>query len=277
MPARWLSFLDPSVLAVPLYLAAILWERRVVEGRRAAGEDLVGFTRSDSLASIGMGAVSLVTVGALNFAALGLAEALWPHRFTDLGTGPLGWAAAIVGWDFAYYWLHRVEHRVRLFWAAHVNHHSSRHFNLTTALRQPWLPVLVLVVFPPLALLGVRPWMIGFAGGFNLTYQFWVHTEAVGRMPRWFEFVMNTPSHHRVHHGANPEYLDQNLGGIFIVWDRLFGTFTEERARVRYGITKPAPPDRLWPIFSHEWRSLFADLRAAPTTSARLRILFGRP
>src|SRR5262249_37493502 len=151
----------------------------------------------------------------------------------------------------------------RLFWASHVNHHSSRHFNLSTALRQPWTPFTSLLFFPPLALVGVAPWMIMVSGGLNLGYQYWVHTETIQVLPRAIEAVFNTPSHHRVHHGANPEYLDKNYAGIFIVWDRLFGTFEPERARVVYGLTKNISSFNPFVIAFHEYAAIARDVRTA--------------
>ena len=149
---------------------------------------------------------------------------------TDLGGGALGWTVAMVGWDFSYYWHHRIEHESRLLWACHVNHHSSRYYNLSTALRQPWTPVAAVLFYPWWALVGVEPRMIMIAAGLNLISHYWIHTETIDRMPRWFEAVFNTPSHHRVHHGSNAEYLDRNYGGILIVWDRCFRSFEPERA-----------------------------------------------
>ena len=269
--------LDPAMAAVPLYFAAIFWERRVLRRQRAEGRDVLGYTRPDTLASLGMGAVSVLTVGVLNLAIYGIATWLWQWRLADLGNSVAGWIVALVGWDLAFYWAHRWEHEIRFFWTQHVNHHSSRHYNLSTALRQPWLPLINLGLFPLLALAGVRPWMIMVAGGFNLVYQFWFHTEAVDRMPRWFEFVLNTPSHHRVHHASNPQYLDRNHGGILIVWDRMFGTFQEEGERPRYGLTKDNPPDRLWPIFSHELVALWRDVRGATNWRDRWGYLVRNP
>jgi len=269
--------IDPAMVAVPLYFAAILWERTVLRRQRSEGRDVLGYERPDTLASLGMGAVSVLTVGVLNLAIYGIATWLWQWRITDLGNGVVGWVAAMVGWDFAFYWAHRWEHEIRFFWTQHVNHHSSQLYNLSTALRQPWLPLINLGLFPLLALAGVRPWMIMVAGGFNLVYQFWFHTEAVDRMPRWFEYVLNTPSHHRVHHASNPQYLDRNHGGILIIWDRLFGTFQEEGERPRYGLTKDNPPDRLWPIFSHELVAMWRDVRGARTWRDRLGYLFRNP
>jgi sterol desaturase/sphingolipid hydroxylase (fatty acid hydroxylase superfamily) len=195
----------------------------------------------------------------------------------DLGAGWAGWVVVLVGWDFAYYWNHRVEHENRLLWACHVNHHSSRYYNLSTALRQPWTPFAGLVFFPPLALLGIQPWMIMVSGGINLIYQYWIHTEAIDRMPAWFEAIFNTPSHHRVHHGSNPEYLDKNYGGILIVWDRLFRSFEPERARVVYGLTKNIDTFNLWTIAFHEYAAIGRDLRAARSMRDRMGILVHGP
>ena len=269
--------LDPTIVAVPFYFVGIAWERAVLRRRRRSGLDVVGYRRSDTRASLGMGAVSILTVGVLNFAIYGLAGWLWQWRLVDLGNTAIGWVVALIGWDFAFYWAHRWEHEIRFFWAAHVNHHSSGRYNLSTALRQPWLPIINVALFPPLALIGVRPWIIMVAGGFNLVYQFWVHTEAIDLLPRWFEFVMNTPSHHRVHHGSNPQYLDRNHGGVLIIWDRLFGTFAIEGERVRYGLTKDNPPDRLWTIFSHEYVAMFRDVANARNWRDRAGFIFRGP
>ena len=172
--------------------------------------------------------------------------------------------------DFKYYWVHRLGHRMRWFWASHVNHHSSQHYNLSTALRQSWTGFLTLgfVLALPLVLIGFHPAMIAICGGVNLVYQFWIHTEAVDRMPRWFEAVMNTPSHHRVHHATNPRYLDRNYAGVFIVWDRLFGTFASEEPRdddpLRYGLVRQLGSFHLlWAVF-HEWLAMVHDVWRAP-------------
>src|SRR3546814_77230 len=139
------------------------------------------------------------------------------------------WSSDVCSSDL--YVFHRAAHRVRWFWASHVIHHSSQHYNLSTALRQTWTGFFSLTFLfrLPLFLIGFPPAMVFFCAGLNLIYQFWIHTEAIGRMPRWFEAVMNTPSHHRVHHGVNPRYLDANYAGVFIIWDKMFGSFVPER------------------------------------------------
>ena len=272
-----LDYPDPTIYATPVFVVTVILEAVVLRRWKAAGRDVVGHTNKDTWASLAMGVGSLVTVTAINAGVFALATWLWKHRLVDLGTGALGWTVALVGWDFAYYWHHRIEHENRLFWASHVNHHSSQHFNLSTALRQPWTPFTSLVFFPPLALLGVAPWMIMVSGGINLLYQYWVHTELVGKLPAWFEAVFNTPSHHRVHHGANPEYLDKNYAGVLIVWDRLFKTFEVERARVVYGLTKNITSYNPFVIAFHEYAAIGRDLRAARRWRDRLGILWHGP
>jgi sterol desaturase/sphingolipid hydroxylase (fatty acid hydroxylase superfamily) len=173
------------------------------------------------------------------------------------------WVALMLVWDFAFYWMHRAEHEVRLLWASHVTHHSSEHYNLSTALRQTWTPYPEHLFLLPLAWLGFEPTMVIATFGLNLVYQFWIHTEAIDRLPRWFEAVLNTPSHHRVHHGSNPRYLDRNYGGVLIVWDRLFGTFEPETEPVVYGLTKNIHSFRPLTIAFHEHRAILDDVRHA--------------
>lgn len=269
---------DPTLYAAPAFLAALLVEMVVVGRQRARGLDVLGYEdRKDTAASLAMGVGSIVAVIPVNALVYLVATWLWPHRLVDLGDGALGWTVAMVGWDLAYYWNHRFEHEVRLLWACHVNHHSSRAFNLSTALRQPWTPYSSVLFYPPLALFGVAPPMILVAGGINLVYQFWVHTEAIGKLPRPFELVFNTASHHRVHHGSNGRYLDKNYGGILIVWDRLFGTFEEERERVVYGLTKNLESYNPFVIAFHEYVAIARDLRRARSVREVVGHVLGPP
>ena len=148
------------------------------------------------------------------------------------------WVLLFFADDLSYYWFHRVSHESRLFWASHVVHHSSQHYNLSTALRQTWVPMTYFPFWLWMPLVGFAPWMVLLAQAWSLIYQFWIHTERIHRLPRWVEGVLNTPSHHRVHHGSNHQYLDKNYAGILIIWDRIFGTWEPEGERVRYGLTK---------------------------------------
>jgi sterol desaturase/sphingolipid hydroxylase (fatty acid hydroxylase superfamily) len=151
------------------------------------------------------------------------------------------WILILFADDFTFYWHHRLSHEIRVLWAAHVNHHSSTTMNLATALRQSWAEQLYKYFWWLwLPVVGFPPLMILMMMSISLIYQYWVHTELIRKMPKWFEFLFNTPSHHRVHHASNVRYLDQNHAGILIIWDRLFGTFAEERDDEKpvYGITK---------------------------------------
>ena len=255
--------MSPTDYAVPLFVglvvAEMLWARR-----RAPA----AYEPRDTLTSLAFGLGSTVAgllTGGIVFA---LAMTLYAHRLFDIGWAWWAWGLCFVIDDFAYYWAHRFGHRVRWFWASHVNHHSSQHYNLSTALRQTWTGFFALgfLFRIPLAFVGFHPAMIVTAGAFNLIYQFWIHTEAIGRFPRWFEAVMNTPSHHRVHHATNPVYLDRNYAGTFIVWDKLFGTFERERGdiAIHYGIVKQLGSfSLLWSIF-HEWIGIARDVYTAP-------------
>jgi sterol desaturase/sphingolipid hydroxylase (fatty acid hydroxylase superfamily) len=205
----------------------------------------------------------------------------WRHR---LFTVPLNSAAAVVvlviAQDFSYYWFHRCSHRVRWFWATHAIHHSSNEFNLATSYRFGWTGRLsgVAVFYAPMIWLGFAPGPVFIAAGLNLLYQFWLHAEWIPKLG-WLEYVLNTPSHHRVHHASNAEYLDRNYGGVFIVFDRMFGTFVAERDDLpcRYGLVTPLRSNNPIVIAFHEWRALARDLWRARSWGGRLACLIGPP
>lgn len=238
-----------------------------------------GYETSDALASLAMGLGNLVTSALWKVVALALMFAVYEFRVFDIPVDVWWvWPLAILGDDFFYYWFHRFGHRVRLGWAAHVNHHSSNFYNLSTALRQSWTgPLLKVWFYLPLALIGFHPLLIVTAQAISLLYQFWIHTEVIKRMPRAFEAVFNTPSHHRVHHGTNKAYLDKNYGGILIVWDRLFGTFAPEVEPVSYGLTKPLESrNPVWIAF-HEWVSMLTHVFRAKHWKNKLAYLLMPP
>jgi len=205
---------------------------------------------------------------------------LWDRRVVaDLGRGPLAWGVAMVGWDLIYYWNHRMMHEVRALWAIHVVHHSSERYNLSTALRQPVADAFgVFLPYGALCLLGVRPELVAGARAWNLLYQYWVHTEVVGQLGP-AEQVLNTPSLHRVHHGANRRYLDRNHAGILIVWDRLFGTHEREDPRepVIYGLTTNLATYNPARVAAHEHVAMLADVARASGWGDRLGHVVGRP
>ncbi|HEU5061305.1 MAG TPA: sterol desaturase family protein [Kofleriaceae bacterium] len=236
-----------------------------------------GFERRDTAASLAMGLGNVAVAAALKGTTFALMS--WAHRFApvELGDAWWVWVLLVPAEDLCYYLFHRAHHEVRLFWAAHVNHHSSRHYNLSTALRQSWTTPLTGPWFwLPLALVGFRPDQILLVQAVSLIYQFWLHTEHIGRLGP-LEWILNTPSHHRVHHGRNLAYLDRNYGGIFIVWDRLFGTFEPEREPVDYGLTKNLDSHNPIRIAFHDWQALARDLVRAPDLRARLGYLLAPP
>lgn len=257
-----IDVISPTTLAAPLFILAVIWEWWAVKSGRATGQ----YETPDALSSLAMG-LGNVTVNTLTgFAALWMMMLVWPFRLVDVPVTWWSFVIVFVVYDFIYYWKHRFAHRMRWFWMEHVTHHSSRHYNLTTALRQPWFgPFTGLILLGwPMVLLGVHPTFIFFVGGLNLIYQFWIHTETIGRMPHWFESVMNTPSHHRVHHATNPRYLDTNFAGVFIVWDKMFGSFVPELSNDPpvYGIVKPLEHYNPIIVAFHEMFGLARDCAA---------------
>ena len=205
-------------------------------------------------------------------------RAMWEKgKERDLGHGPLAWAAAIAGWDFIYYWNHRLMHEVRGMWAIHVVHHSSERYNLSTALRQPVADVLgVYLPYGLLARAGVSPYLVSQARAINLLYQYWIHTETIRSLGP-AERVLNTASHHRVHHGSNPQYIDRNHGSILITWDKLFGTFEPEDEPVVYGLTTNIDSYNPAVVASHEYRDILRDVAGSTNWHDRLSFVLRGP
>ncbi|TVR00190.1 MAG: sterol desaturase family protein [Deltaproteobacteria bacterium] len=266
--------MDPIVLyAIPFFVLTMLGEWRLLRRLRQGA----GYTGRDTAASLSMGVGYLVIAGAAALATVPLYMWLSGYAFFDLSGFWWTWPLLIVLEDLCYYWYHRCSHEVRVLWASHVNHHSSRHYNLSTALRQSWTTSLTGWVFwVPLVLLGFPVELILLQKALNLLYQYWIHTESVGRIGP-LEWVLNTPSHHRVHHGRNLRYLDRNYGGIFIIWDRLFGTFEPERDEepVEYGLIHQLDSHNPVVIAFHEWKALFRDIARRPARA--LEYLFRPP
>jgi sterol desaturase/sphingolipid hydroxylase (fatty acid hydroxylase superfamily) len=236
----------------------------------------------DTLASVAMRGGNYATNILLAGTTVAVFSFIHQFRLFDIPMNSVAaWAAIVVLDDFAYYWFHRFSHQCRFWWAAHVNHHSSREYNLSTAIRQPWTGVLVGTWAPwfPLALIGFPLEMIFLQSGINLLYQFWIHTEAIHRLPAWFEYLFNTPSNHRVHHASNPRYVDRNYAGIFMVWDRLFGTFVRELDEdpPQYGLIRNIETFNPLRIAFHEWSALFRDLRRARSLREAFGYAFGPP
>ncbi|OQZ95791.1 C-5 sterol desaturase [Mycolicibacter algericus DSM 45454] len=268
---------DPVLFAIPFFLLLLTLEWTAA--RKLADLERGSYRARDAWTSISMGLVSVATTAGWKFLALLGYAAI----YTYLAPWHLSprqwytWVIAILGVDLLYYTYHRIAHRVRLIWATHQAHHSSQYYNLATALRQKWNNSGEVLLWIPLPLFGIPPWMVFAAFSVNLIYQFWVHTERIDKLPRVIEFIFNTPSHHRVHHGMDQEYLDKNYGGILIVWDRLFGSFAPERFRPHYGLTKQVDTFNIVKLQIHEYASIIADVRAARSWRDRLGYVFGPP
>lgn len=255
-------------------LFAIVWfslELVIYAMRKQLNGRLLG----DAAANVVTQLLFIVTGVVFYVGVLALFYSIYPrYSWTQIPTN--GWtiALAILLADFAYYWEHRFTHRTGIGWASHTVHHSSAIFNISTAYRfGPLDAILGVPLVLPMVFLGFSPILVLFAVGAVQLYQLWLHTEIIGKLPRFFEFVFNTPSHHRVHHGSNAEYLDRNYGGILILWDRLFGTFAGERAPLVYGVLPPLRtlnPLRIW---LHGFARLFQKMRRAPSVSRGLLAL----
>ncbi len=264
--------LKPQTIAIPIFALLIAIEAFSII--RAGRE----YDRKDAFTNIFTGFVS-VAFGAL-FAIATSQAYVWASSETPIQM-PMNtwwaWTLLLFADDFAYYWFHRVSHESRFFWNFHVVHHSSNQYNLSVAVRQSWFGGIAHWIFyVPLAFLGFPFWAFVFMHGLNLIYQFWIHTKTITNMGV-LEYVLNTPAHHRVHHGVNEQYIDKNYAGIFIIWDRLFGTFEEEREEVRYGIIKPIESyNPLW-INTHAWFEMFEAMKERKTFYGKLRCLFSSP
>ena len=263
-------------LAVPFFLLSIAVEW---SWGRWRGRDTYRLT--DAVSSLTLGGLSQ----ARRFVALGVGGAVyaWLASVTPFATwtsdGWQAWLLAFVLYDLCYYCSHRAGHEVKLFWAAHVVHHQSEDYNLSTALRQTSSGFLFgWIFYTPLFFIGVPAEMMVTVGALNLIYQFWVHTEHVGELG-WFEYVFVSPSNHRVHHARNACYLDRNYGGVFIIWDRLFGSYQRELPSEPciYGITKPIRSWSPLEAWLHVYRDMLSDMWRTRNWSDRLRVPFSHP
>ena len=268
-----------ALFLLPLPLLALV---AAIEGglrlRRGLEQDWKAYWTSlgDALGRL---AVNVVVRGGVVGLVL---QAVWPLRIHTFSMeGAWHWALLFVGQEFCYYWMHRADHRVRWFWLNHAVHHSPNQYTLASAYRLGWTGKLTGagLFFAPLVWIGFPVPLVVGALALNLLYQFWLHTELIGRLPRLFEWLFNTPAHHRVHHASNPAYLDCNYGGVLIVFDRLFGTFRRERGDqpVRYGLVKPLHSYNPLRIAFHAWGGMLVELRAARDAAQWIRVLLGPP
>jgi sterol desaturase/sphingolipid hydroxylase (fatty acid hydroxylase superfamily) len=235
--------------------------------RRRVGRFARRAARVSGVAAVVAGGVAVTST----WSSRTTADRMWNRRFVkDLGGGPATLLLAVLAWDFIYYWNHRLMHESRYMWAIHVVHHSSERYNLSTALRQPVADAVgTFLPYTVLCLVGFRPELISSARGINLLYQYWIHTDTIRQLGP-LERVLNTPSHHRVHHGSNHQYLDRNHGSMLIIWDRLFGTFEPEGEPVVYGLTKNIKTFNPARVATHEHAAMLRDVAQSQSWRERL-------
>ena len=274
----WHTVQNPILYAMPVFWVTVALEAAIY-AREARQDKGKGYSAIDTRTSLTMGLGALVFLTLFKLVSLVLFVFLWVHvaPFHIPANTWWSWVVLTLVVDFSWYCNHRFSHRVRIGWAAHQAHHSSEYFNFGTALRQKWNPWSEFIFWLPLPLLGFEPWAIYVVFGANLVYQFFTHTERIGKLSRPIEFVFNTPSHHRVHHASDALYLDKNYGGILIVWDRMFGTFQKELHTPTYGLTKPVNTYNLFTLQYGEYINIVRDVRQARSWRDRLGYVFGPP
>lgn len=266
---------DYIALAVPVFFLLIGIELII---QKLSKTELYRFNDAITNISCGIGQQVLGVFVKMTL----LAAYIWIEQNQAITHLPAGewwtWVVLFIGVDFFYYWFHRLAHEISFMWGGHIVHHQSEEYNLSVALRQSAFQAFFSWVFYlPLAWLGFTWWQFVIVNQFQTLYQFWIHTKAIKKLPRWFELVMNTPSHHRVHHGVNPKYIDKNHGGTLIIWDRIFGSFQAEEEEVVYGITKPLKSwNPVWANFDY-FKDLFGILFRVRSVGDFFRVLFKKP
>jgi sterol desaturase/sphingolipid hydroxylase (fatty acid hydroxylase superfamily) len=285
------DFNDPALYAIPGFVLLIVTEFFLYYSKK---HSVTNEFYKDAAASLELGIGSAILDIGIKAIAIGYLLWFYQFRITDnLGPDSVAtfatlkwhqehwyiWILAFIVQDFTFYWYHRFAHEIRIFWAAHVNHHSSEYMHYSTALRQSWLELLFKDAFYiPMALLGFHPLMILTLHQLNLIYQFLPHTETIKHLPKWYEFIFNSPAHHRVHHSSEIKYLDKNYAGVLILWDRIFGTFRDEDAGFPvYGITKNIHTNNLLKITFHEVAAIWQDVKRAPDLKSKFNYIFNSP
>lgn len=266
--------LNPVILAIPMYF--------VLMGIELVYESISRkktYRLNDAITNISTGTLQQLTGTFLKIFKIGIYAYVFQYfAFFKIEPNWVSFVLLFFLFDLCYYWEHRMAHRISLFWGGHSVHHQSEDYNLSVALRQSSTSMIWGVPFYlPLALIGFDPVQFAVVGGFNLLYQFWIHTEHINRLPGWFEWFFNTPSHHRVHHGRDPKYIDKNYAGVFIIYDRMFGTFKKEEERPHYGITKPLNSwNPVYANFAH-YIDLYGDVKKTRNIGDALKVLFYPP
>jgi sterol desaturase/sphingolipid hydroxylase (fatty acid hydroxylase superfamily) len=265
--------ISPVVFAIPVYFLLMGLEWIALRFQKNPS-----YRMNDALTNINCGILSQITGVFLKVFSIGIYTLVYEKlRVVTLENNFFNLVILFILYDFLYYWAHRFSHEINLFWAGHVVHHSSEEYNLSVALRQSSTQTLwTFSFYLPLAVMGFDPLSLLLISGMNLLYQFWIHTESIGKLGV-LEKILNTPSHHRVHHGKNPKYIDKNHGGTFIIFDKWFGTFEEEGEKPVYGITEPVKSwNPLWINFSH-YHNIWSEIKTIPDLKNKILLLLNKP
>lgn len=265
---------NPILYAIPFFLLTI-----GIELFYAFRKGKKWYSFEDTITNLNLGIGSQATGAITKLLILGSYAYVYEYRIISLPEN--AWWMFIIGFvvfDYIHYWAHRLGHEWNYMWGAHIVHHQSEEFNLSVALRQSWIhSAISFFLFLPMAYLGVSPLIVMTATAIDTLYQYWIHTKAIDKMPRWFEYLLNTPSHHRVHHATNPQYLDKNYGATLIIWDRLHKTFAKEVEEPVYGITKPL--DSLNPVWAnmHYYKDMWKGVRLEKKIRNKFALIFRGP
>ncbi|MDX5483332.1 MAG: sterol desaturase family protein, partial [Hymenobacteraceae bacterium] len=259
-------------LAAPIIIASVLieWLVGVYKKRNY-------YEKKDFLAALGIGAGNALMGGSLKIIFFTASMVIYNAVPWAIPRVWWGFVVGFIAVDFLRYWAHRISHEQRLWWATHVTHHSSEKLNFSTSFRTSWTAPIKFLFFLPVPFLGFDPFTFFICHQAAVLYQFFVHTELVRKLPAPIEYVFVTPSHHRVHHGSNPKYIDKNYGSSLIIWDRMFGTFQPEEERPTYGLTKPVTSYNPVYLVFHEWVDIWKDLKHAGSAKEMYNILFNPP
>lgn len=268
--------INPIIFAIPVFFLFIGIE--ILIGKK---KHKLEYQLNDALTNINCGiGDQVVNVFIKGLLALLLNYLYEHHRFFTIPNAWWSFFLLLLIFDLAFYWAHRISHESNFFWGAHAVHHQSEFYNLTVALRQPWLTsTLTFFLFLPIPLLGFDVKLLLAVAGIDSLFQFLIHTKHIYKLPAFFEFIFNTPSHHRVHHARNPKYIDKNYAGVFIIWDRMFGTFKAEELpnEIVFGITKPYNNfNPIWANFEH-WYNMLKNIKDISGTANKLRFLLDKP
>lgn len=264
---------DPFIYAIGIFLILIL-----VEYFLSVKHQLEYYEKRDTMANLAMAAgVSIIGFFGKTLAFLYFSFCYQYRLFTIDQSKWWSWIILFIAVDFSYYWYHRLSHEIRFLWASHINHHSSQLFNFSTALRQAWVGASFYYIFWLwLVFVGFSPWTVLFCMSILHIYQFWVHTESIGKLGI-LEKIIVTPSFHRVHHGSNPQYIDKNHGGFLIIWDKIFGSYEEENEKVIYGLTKNIDSYNPLTIAFHEYKAIWNDIKKQGPLKNKLLYIVGSP